>query len=118
MNGDVIAAIIASIGGITVALVGVLGARKLGIGSSQEKLIATLNDLVEANEKKIKELEAQIAMYQQKILELETKIEELERATVDQALQISNQHDRLMELSDSIPKRKITSRTRSGDIGV
>lgn len=110
MTGDIIAALIASVGGVVVALVGIYGARKLGIGQSQERLIATLNDLVEANEKKVIELEKQISIYIQRIAELEQRVVDLEKATIDQALEIVAQQNEISQLSGreypSIPPYK------------
>ena len=106
LGSDVAAAIVAAVGGVIIALVGVFGARKLGLGTSQEKLIETLSALVEANEKKIRELQEEIAHYKSKIGELEDKVSELEKVTIDQALRITSQHDELNQLSALLPKQQ------------
>lgn len=79
------AAIVAAIATVIVALIGLWGARKLGIGDSQEQLVATLKDLVEAQSKKIAVLETASNLDKGRIEQLEKRVDELEELTVRQA---------------------------------
>lgn len=78
------------LGTIVVALIGLYGSKKLKIGTNQEKLVQVLKDLVEAQNKKIEDLEAQIQIDANRILALESKVRELTETTVGQATEILN----------------------------
>jgi hypothetical protein len=82
---EIVAAALAAGATVIVALLGVLGARKLGIGTQQDKLVATLKDLVEAQEQKITVLEAASLIDKQRIAALEKRLDELEQLTIRQA---------------------------------
>lgn len=85
MTTEVIAAFIGAIGVVLVAIIGAIGASKLGIGTNQEKLVQTLKDLITGQDKKIAELNHENALASQRIRSLEIKVKELEELTVDQA---------------------------------
>jgi Tfp pilus assembly protein PilN len=84
----ILAAALGAFGLIGVALIGLYGARKIGIGKNQEVLVATLKDLIEAQNQKIKILEEQRNQDRKRIEALEHKVEELTHLTVYQALEI------------------------------
>lgn len=85
---QIIAAALGAVGVIGVALIGLYGAQKLGIGQSQEKLVATLKQLVEAQERRIAELEKEHRIDAERIQKLEVQVGELTALTVTQALEI------------------------------
>lgn len=85
---QIIAAALGAFGVIVVALIGLYGAQRLGIGQNQEKLVATLKQLLEAQDKRIQELEKERKEDTQRILQLEERVKELEKLTVAQALEL------------------------------
>ena len=82
---EVISAALGVLGTVVVALISVYGARKAGIGQTQERLVANLRELVEAQEKKIDLLEAASLEREQRVKALETEVAELKRLTIRQA---------------------------------
>jgi flagellar motility protein MotE (MotC chaperone) len=82
---DVASAAVAAGATVIVAIIGVLGAKRLGIGVSQEKLVATLKDLLEAQTQKITLLEEASIVDKQRIASLEKRVDELEQLTIRQA---------------------------------
>lgn len=80
-----------AIGGIVVLLtsiIGIYGAKKLGIGENQEKLVSTLKGLVDAQALEINQLKDQIRTYERKQKDLEAKVDRLTDLTVAQAQEI------------------------------
>ena len=73
---------------IVVALFGLYGARKLGIGQNQEKLVSTLKGLIDAQNLKIEELEKRDTEKGQRIEKLEARVAELTELNINQALEI------------------------------
>lgn len=69
---------------IVVAIVGVYGARKLGIPNQVEKLVSTLKDLVEIQTTKIQELENINQSNNDKIESLEIRVGELKQLVIHQ----------------------------------
>lgn len=90
---EILAAVIGALGVIIVAIVGAVGASKLGVGTNQEKLVATLKDLITAQDHKIDELTQDKNDAALRINTLENKVKELETLTVNQARMI----DRLQQ---------------------
>jgi hypothetical protein len=72
---------------IIIAILGIIGGRRL-IGPNQDKLIDTLKDLVDAQETKIKALEAGNVISNEKIATLERQVVELKALTIFQAKEI------------------------------
>lgn len=85
---QIIAAALGAFGVIIVALIGLYGAQRLGIGQNQERLVATLKALLEAQDKRIEELEKERASDIARIQKLETQVKELTELTVAQALEL------------------------------
>lgn len=85
---EIYVALISVIGTIIISLIGVFVAKKYNIGPNQEKLVQTLKDIVEAQDRKIAELQAAVKSNELLIRELTTQIEELRELTVHQALLI------------------------------
>lgn len=83
---EIIAAIIGAFAVVLVALIGAIVAVKLGIGTSQEKLVSTLKDLITAQDNKIGELEEAKKQNLLRIQELESRVGELESLTIKYAL--------------------------------
>lgn len=79
---------VALIGGavtLLLTIIGYLGAKKSGIGPTQEKLVGSLKDLVETQEGQIQRLEAETISQARRITSLETEIRNLKRLTIRQA---------------------------------
>lgn len=81
----VIVAIIGALVTIVLTALGYWGARKSGLGATQEKLIANLKDLVDANEDKIKILEDEGIERERRLGLLEIEVKSLRRLTIKQA---------------------------------
>jgi hypothetical protein len=86
----IIAAALGALGLIIVSLIGLYGARKIGIGQNQERLVNTLKDLIEAQNKKILALEQTRDEDRGRIEVLERRVAELSALTVSQALEIEH----------------------------
>lgn len=84
----ILSAIIGALGLVVVSLIGLWGAKKLHIGESQDRLVATLKDLIEAQNQKIEEMEQERAEDRERITKLEKRVVELEDLTVSQALEL------------------------------
>lgn len=76
---------------IIVALFGLYGARKLGIGQNQEKLVSTLKELIDAQNLKIEELEKNRTEDRERIEKLEAEVKDLKDLTIEQALEITKE---------------------------
>jgi hypothetical protein len=87
---EVIAAFIGAIGVVLVAIIGAVGAAKLGVGTSQEKLVATLKELIAAQDQKIDDLKKEKESDNRRIGTLEEKVRDLEKLTISQARTIDN----------------------------
>jgi len=98
---EIVAAALAAGATVIVALFGVLGARKLGIGTQQEKLVSTLKDLLEIQNQKIAVLETASVIDKQRIAVLEKRVDELEQLTIRQA-----------QVIDSLTRRERTAEGR------
>jgi Na+/glutamate symporter len=83
---EVFVAIIGIIGIIISGIVSWWGAKRYKIGPNQERLVATLKDLVAAQQLRIEELERQAELNKAHIAELTKKVATLEALTVSQAL--------------------------------
>lgn len=90
MDTGILAALIGTIGGIVITIAGLVGANKAGIGKTQEKLVASLKDLVDIQTKKIDTLETSIGDANIKIDKLQSRVKELETLTISQATEIDN----------------------------
>jgi hypothetical protein len=86
--GEIVAALLGMSGAILVALIGVWGARKFGIGVQQEKLVSTLKDLVAAQTLQIQALEKGRTEDKLVIDGLIKRVDDLEALTVFQANEI------------------------------
>ena len=80
-----VAAIVSSITTILVSIIGIVWARKAGLGQTQDKLVENLKDLVETYKIKVDMLEETESQNQEKIANLEGRVKELEDLTVSQA---------------------------------
>lgn len=103
MSDALITAIIGTLGAVLLAIVGLYGARKFKIGDAQEKLVNTLQALVEAQDKKIKELTDALEKANVRIAALEEQVETLKTLTINQALEIKDNKDQLETLSAPKP---------------
>lgn len=83
----VIASVLNAVSYIVVAAIGVIGGRR-SVGPSQDKLITTLKDLVDAQELKIQALEEGKSTQDEKIASLERQVVELKALTIFQAKEI------------------------------
>ncbi len=81
----VFAAFIGAISTVILALIGVYGARKAGLGTTQDRLISNLKDLVDSQEVSIGTMRAEMAEQSKKITLLETNVSELKDLTIEQA---------------------------------
>lgn len=88
MANEILTAVIAASGGVIIALIGLYSAKKLKIGQAQEKLVDTLQELIEAQDRKIKDLTASLDEAHTKILTLQQEVEALKNLTIEQALEI------------------------------
>lgn len=85
---EIVIALIGSLGAILIAVIGLYGSSRLGIGTNQEKLVHTLTEIVEAQEKKIEQLEAYI-MERDKIIDtLQKRVDELDALTIAQSIKL------------------------------
>jgi hypothetical protein len=98
---EIVAAAFAAGATVIVALFGILGAKRLGIGTQQDKLVSTLKDLVEAQTQKILVLEEASQHDKNSIAALEVRVDELEQLTVRQA-----------EVIDSLTRRETIAEGR------
>ncbi len=85
---QIVSSAIGALSVVVVAFVGLFAAKWAGIGTNQEKLVATLKELLEAQTQKIDQLEEEHKENQTRIQTLEAKVEELEALTITQALEI------------------------------
>jgi uncharacterized protein HemX len=89
---EILVALVGLLGTLIIALLGLYGARKYKIGENQDKLVATLKDIVSAQDRKIKEQDEKI----QKLIKnqelLTARVEELEQLTIEQAVTIRKHH--------------------------
>jgi hypothetical protein len=83
----VIAAALNAVSYIVIAVLGIVGGRRL-VGPNQDKLIATLKDLVDVQEAKIKTLEEGNKIRDEKISSLDKQVIELKALTIFQAKEI------------------------------
>lgn len=90
----VIAAILNASSYIIIAVLGLIGGRRL-IGPNQDKLVDTLQDLVNAQEIKIKSLEEDNKLRDEKIATLDKQVIELKALTIFQAKEIERLTERL-----------------------
>lgn len=103
---EIFAALIGAIASLVVSYFGIYGARKAGIGTTQEKLVTSLKDLVSTQTGqlalqagKIKELEDLSLGNKEAIKLLQQNITELKELTVKQAARIADQDDEIAKLS-------------------
>lgn len=82
---EIISAGLAVLGTIFVALISLYGAKKVGIGQTQERLVASLRELVETQDKKIIILEKDSLDKDRAIKILQEEVAELKRLTIRQA---------------------------------
>lgn len=82
---EIIVAFIGSLGAILIAVIGLYGSSKLGLGANQEKLVHTLSEIVDAQEKKITQLEEYIKERDKIIEALQIRVDELETLTIAQS---------------------------------
>ena len=83
----VLASLLNAISYIVIAVLGIIGGRKF-IGPNQDKLIKTLQDLVDAQQLKIQDLEEENKNRDRKIASLEMQVGELKALTIFQAKEI------------------------------
>lgn len=84
----IIAAGLGALATIIVALIGLYGARKAGIGTTQDRLITTLQGLVQSQEKRISVLVSEATDRDRRIDTLEQQVASLKELTINQALTI------------------------------
>lgn len=83
----VIAAVLNALSYLGVALIGFFGGRRL-VGPNQDKLINTLQDIVDAQDIKMKSLEEENTARDEKIAQLDKQLIELKALTIFQAKEI------------------------------
>jgi len=86
---EIIVALIGSLGAVLIAVVGLYGSSRLGIGTNQEKLVHTLTEIVEAQEKKIEQMQEYIKERDKIVEALQTRVDELEALTVAQSKKLA-----------------------------
>jgi hypothetical protein len=84
----IIAAGLGALATIIVALIGLYGARKAGIGTTQDRLIVNLQGLVQSQEKRIGVLVSEATDRDRRIDTLEQQVAGLKDLTISQALTI------------------------------
>lgn len=89
MSPEIIAAIVGLLSSTVVAALSLLGARKLGIGTSQIQLISTLKDITSAQDTRIEQLEKQAVELGSKIVVLEKDNAEKTQVILQQAMELS-----------------------------
>lgn len=89
MSPEIIAAIVGLLSSTVVAALSLLGARKLGIGTSQIQLISTLKDITSAQDTRIEQLEKQAVELGSKIVVLEKDNAEKIQVILQQAMELS-----------------------------
>lgn len=83
----IIASLLQAVSYIVIAVLGVVGGRRL-VGPNQDKLIKTLQDLVQAQQLKIDGLEEENKTRDNKVTSLERQVKELTALTIYQAKEI------------------------------
>jgi uncharacterized coiled-coil protein SlyX len=86
---EIVVALIGSLGATLIALIGLYGSSRLGIGANQEKLVHTLTEIVEAQEKKIEQMQEYIKERDKIIEVLERRVNELETLTIAQSQKLA-----------------------------
>lgn len=84
----IIAAGLGALATIVVALIGLFGARKAGIGTTQDRLIVNLQGLVQSQEKRITVLVSEATDRDRRMDSLEQEVANLRDLTITQALTI------------------------------
>lgn len=115
MPNEVITTLIGVLGTIAIALIGLYGARKLKIGTAQEKLVDTLQALIEAQDRKIKELTDSLNDAHTKIITLEQEVEALKSLTIEQALEIKGLENAVSDRS-LYRRKRMASQNKGGDL--
>jgi Mg2+ and Co2+ transporter CorA len=87
---QLLAAAFGALGTIIVAALGLYGAQRAGIGKTQEKLVSSLKDLVDAQEKKISALQDTNVENNKRITDLESRVQTLSDLTISQAAVIDS----------------------------
>jgi len=82
---EIVVALIGTLGALLIATIGLYGSSRLGIGANQEKLVQTLTEIVDAQEKKMAQLEEYIKERDKIIDALRVRVDELETLTVAQS---------------------------------
>lgn len=108
MSDALVTTVIGTISAVFLAILGLWGAKKFKIGSAQEKLVETLRDLIEAQDRKIKELTDALEKANARIAILEAEVNDLKGLTVEQALEIQDNRSQLETLAHRTPRRKQT----------
>jgi len=75
---EIVVALIGTLGALLIAAIGLYGASRLGIGVNQAKLTQTLTEIVEAQEKKMAQMEEYILELGKINESLKIRIEQLE----------------------------------------
>lgn len=101
---EIIIAIVGLIGTLIVAGIGLYGAKKYNIGPSQDKLVATLKDIVDAQEERIAQLETETQQQKIKIEYLDAEVLRLTNLTIAQLVKIQE----LQLQVDGKPKQGVT----------
>jgi len=84
----IIAAIVGAMSTILLALIGVYGAKRAGLGTTQERLIADQKGIIDTQDRSLQLLKERVNAQDVKIYNLETKVQELTDLTVKQAILI------------------------------
>lgn len=84
----VLAAIVGAISTVILALIGVYGAKRAGLGTTQERLITDQKNIIDTQDINIKILKDQVAKQEARVQILEVKVQELTDLTIKQALLI------------------------------
>lgn len=90
----VVASLLNAASYVLVAVLGLIGGRRL-VGPNQDKLITTLQGIVDAQEVKINILETDAKLRDDKIANLDKQVTELKALTIFQAKEIERLTERL-----------------------
>jgi len=88
MMNEIVIAIIGLVGTIFVAGMGLYGAKKYNIGPNQDKLVATLKAIVDAQDERITQLEESAVERDLKVVNLTEEVTRLTKLTISQLVKI------------------------------
>lgn len=94
---EIAVAVIGVVGTVMVSLLGVYVSKRYKIGPANDKLISTLQDIVNAQDMKIVQLQSAVEEGNRLIAQLTLEVEELRELSVNQAILIQQLNKKLHE---------------------